>query len=524
MTQRQEIIKMLRDGRSIRSISREMSCDRKTVRRYLNEYEKALASEDSSAAVLELIHTKPTYQVANRTCRRFSKFIQDRVDHYFEVNRKLRRQGLRKQCMTGKQIHRKLVEEGLEISYSTVCNYLLHKRVEDSKAPMSKECFLRIHYEPGQIVEFDWGEVTLYIAGKKMRFYMAVFTFAYSNARYTYLFRHQDQLAFMESHRNFFREVNGVPYCMVYDNMRVAVKEFVGTERKVTDTLAGMSSFYGFSYRFCNIRSGNEKGHVENSVKVVRSRGFSGEDIYFNTIELAQKHASQICSVLNREGQTKEISVLEDCQALKIKEGDFGCFVLQEYKVDKWSTVYVKNSHYSVPDHLVGKSVSVRLYSEKVAVFYKQEKITTHQRSYTNDDCVVDITHYLPTLLNKPNALTHTQAWHNASDKLRKIYKNRFCGTDKEFVQLMVFISENGYTIADLEEKSKELYGRNVRKATKDQLTAMLLNKEQDVILENTPMEPFKEQEILIEQRAGDSLEGITAIMGTNTHLNTLRI
>ena len=293
MTQRQEIIKMLRGGRSIRSISREMSCDRKTVRRYLNEYEKALASEDSSAAVLELIHTKPTYQVANRTCRRFSKFIQDRVDHYFEVNRKLCRQGLRKQCMTGKQIHRKLVEEGLQISYSTVCNYLLHKRVQDSKAPMSKECFLRIHYEPGQIVEFDWGEVTIYIAGKKMRFYMAVFTFAYSNARYTYLFRHQDQLAFMESHRNFFREVNGVPCCMVYDNMRVAVKELVGTERKVTDTLAGMSSFYGFSYRFCNIRSGNEKGHVENSIKVVRSRGFSGEDIYFKTIELAQKHAGK---------------------------------------------------------------------------------------------------------------------------------------------------------------------------------------------------------------------------------------
>ena len=31
-------------------------------------------------------------------------------------------------------------------------------------------------------------------------------TFGHSNGRYAYLFRHQNTLAFMESHRNFFRE------------------------------------------------------------------------------------------------------------------------------------------------------------------------------------------------------------------------------------------------------------------------------------------------------------------------------
>lgn len=412
----------------------------------------------------------------------------------------------------------------MDISYPTVCNYLRNKKREDNKVPISKECFLRIHYESGQIVEFDWGEITLYIAGKRTRFYMAVFTFAYSDARYTYLFRHQDQLAFMESHRNFFREVNGVPICMVYDNMRIAVKEFVGTERKITDTLASMSNFYGFKYRFCNIRSGNEKGHIENSVKIIRNRGFSGEDIYFNNIELAQNHISQICRMLNKENKTKENRLTEDCRALKVKNGDLGCFVLGEYKVDKWSTVLVKNVHYSVPDNYVGKTVAVRLYSEKVAIFCNKERVTTHQRSYTNDDWVVDITHYLQTLLHKPNALIHTQAWYNANDKLHKIHDNRFCGTDREFVQLMLFMNEKSYTITDLEEKCKELYNRNVRKASKDQLTAMLLNEEQDDTREKNISEPFGEQEKLIEQKAGDSLESLTAIMGANIEINNLNI
>ena len=46
---------------------------------------------------------------------------------------------------------------------------------------------------------------------------------------------------------------------MVYDNMRVAVKSFVGGDKKPTEALMKMSDFYCFEYRFCNIRGGWEK-------------------------------------------------------------------------------------------------------------------------------------------------------------------------------------------------------------------------------------------------------------------------
>lgn len=133
--------------------------------------------------------------------------------------------------------------------------------------------FLRDDYIPGNVVEFDWGEVYLFIDGIKTKFYLAVFTLAHSNGRYAYLFRHQNMLAFMESHRNFFRDINGVPAMMVYDNMRVAIKEFVGNgEKKPTESLLRMSNFYCFSFRFCNVRAGWEKGHVERSVEYVRRK------------------------------------------------------------------------------------------------------------------------------------------------------------------------------------------------------------------------------------------------------------
>lgn len=82
----------------------------------------------------------------------------------------------------------------------------------------------------------------------------------HSNHRLAYLFRHQDTLAFMESHRDYFRATGGIPRTMVYDNMRTAVKSFVGTEKVPTDALFRMSSFYCYSFRFSNARKGNEKG------------------------------------------------------------------------------------------------------------------------------------------------------------------------------------------------------------------------------------------------------------------------
>ena len=130
-----------------------------------------------------------------------------------------------------------------------------------------------------------------------MKLYLAVFTLAYSNHRAAYLFLQQDTQAYMESHRLYFKMLGKVPHRMVYDNMRVAVASFVGGKHP-TDALIRMESAYCFSHRFCNVRSGNEKGHVERSVEFIRRKAFCELDS-FDTIEDAQEHLLRTCSELN---------------------------------------------------------------------------------------------------------------------------------------------------------------------------------------------------------------------------------
>ena len=67
----------------------------------------------------------------------------------------------------------------------------------------------------------------------------------YSTLRSTCPFSHPARaLQKRKSHRNFFRQVKGVPYVMVYDNMRVAVKDFVGTDKTPTEALSRLCAFY----------------------------------------------------------------------------------------------------------------------------------------------------------------------------------------------------------------------------------------------------------------------------------------
>ena len=90
---------------------------------------------------------------------------------------------------------------------------------------------------------------------------------------------------------------------MVYDNMKVAVKSFVGhNERQPTDALLQLSIYYGFQFRFCNVCRGNEKGHVERSVEYIRRKAFAVRDA-FDSLDDANRYLEDVCNRLNDKPQ-----------------------------------------------------------------------------------------------------------------------------------------------------------------------------------------------------------------------------
>ena len=460
---------------SLRAISRKLGVDRKTVSKVVHAYEAAI-TEDPEGGLNRVLREEPRYKPRKYSPRALLKPVTDEIDKWLKENEKRRSSGMRKQCLKRQDIHRKLLEDGFNVSYSSVCKYIARRRSE--RSGKTKDVFVKIHREPGVECEFDWGEVKLRIRGVVTVFTMAVFAFPYSKGRRAYLFRHQDALAFMESHRNFFRDVHGVPYNMIYDNMKVAVA-FTDDGKKPTLTLQRMCTFYKYNYRFCNARAGWEKGNVERSVDYVRGRAFTTA-VDFDSIEAAQKWLDGICDQINSEAGSKytldkENEYAEELAALQSYPGEFGCFEVESYLVDKQSTVTVKGVHYSVPEEYAGQSLPVKLYSEKIVVCNNSGKaIATHERSYASGEYVIDINHYLNTLMKKTGALESSEALHQMPGGMRDLYRVHFRNDGRDFLKLLKYARDNGIGYEEILAAAGEARRRGLKKLTSDHIRAAL--------------------------------------------------
>lgn len=454
-TKQEIIIQYYREGKSQRKISRDLGIHRKTVKSYIDEYEsKRLALEVPEVvqdSFVENLVRVPKYESKNRQKRKLTRELSLRLEELYKQNEEKRRQGLHKQRMKKIDIYELVCEEGFEISYTTVCNYLRILAQKQSEAYI-KQC-----YEPGSVCEFDWAEVKLIIAGKRYRVMLAVFTAAMSNYRWAKLFWRQDTSSFQQAHVDYFSQIGGVFQCMVYDNMRVAIRRFtVGGGKEPTESFLQLSTYYQFRWRFCNAGRGNEKGHVERDVEYIRRKGFSIKD-EFESLAQANAHLLAIVEGLNirpLQGKQKSGGDLfeEEKPYLYACPPAFDCAELLRCGVDKYSTICCGTNHYSVPDHLVSKRLDVRLYPIKVLVFWQGKQVCCHERRTGQYGWYIKLEHYLYTLERKPGAVAGSVALRSADECLRRLYEAHFTHQPKAFIQLLQYKSQKQKTLSQIQE------------------------------------------------------------------------
>ena len=286
-------------GKGIKTIARENRVSKTTVKKYIREYgeqKEAIAKGGSKSEIILAMTEKPKYKKRETgQSRVITAEIAEIIKKCLKENEKKRTLGQDKICMKSIDIHELLVEKGIQISYPSVNNYV------KAEAEKIKEAYIKQVYEYGEICEFDWCEVKLMIAKKLITFRLAVFTLAATNIRYSFLYRTEDTQAFIDAHIRFFAYIGKIPQCMVYDNMKVAIAKFVGkTEKEATVAMKQLSTYYGFWYRFCNIRKANEKGHVERSCEYVRRKAYSRVS-EFESEEGARKQLTETIERLNAD-------------------------------------------------------------------------------------------------------------------------------------------------------------------------------------------------------------------------------
>jgi hypothetical protein len=437
-----KVIGMKLAGMTNRAIHRKEGYDREKIAEVWNEYNAALARLKAPDAdvktVQEEMYAEPKYDVSKRTKRKYTAAVEESLKEILEQEEaKTRRLGPRhKQKLSNKQIHEQLVNLGHDIGRVTINNAIAVQRKK------LKEVYIRQHYELGDRLEYDFGEVLLDCGKGIRKYHMAVFSSPASNFRWSYLYTNQKQAVFQDSHVQFFEMAGGVWKEVVYDNMKNVVHKFIGrNEKELNKELLQMALYYGYTPNVTNCFKANEKGHVESSVQVLRNQIFASRYKFTSLDEACVYMANRL------EEINEECRITEEKECLGVYRPPLELAKISENTVDSYSMIVVDTCKYSVPEYFVGKKVIVKKYHDEIRVYAAGDMICSHKRIFGNGNMSVDIYHYLGTLLKKPGAVRNSVALKSIP-KLKAIFDTHYAKEPKKFIE--TFIEHKELTVDEI--------------------------------------------------------------------------
>jgi len=375
-------IKALRKrGKTYSEIGEEMNCDRRTVKKILEEpLEKIYKKENLEPSQVDI----------------YKEDIFKWLDQEISILRMI-----------------ELAREDKEKPYKG-CRTAFYKRVEKFRKEwdkLHKESFVRFEGIPGEYLQVDWGELREFpfIREKGKTIYFFAARLKYSRYSYVEFTHDQKQETLIRCLLRSFEYFGGIPWVLVFDNMKA-----VTTGRDIKNRPIWNTSFQKFAVEMefhpdvCWPYSPNQKGSVENLVKWVKGNFISGreflddEDLSFqcrewvNKINTSPSHAhGKIPSDILKEERNK-------FTPLAVSAEDYGIY--REVIVGKESLVMIDTNRYSVPAIYVGQVLTGRI-REKVIEFYDGSKcVAKHQRRLHQSKPVIDPTHYETVFEKKPRA------------------------------------------------------------------------------------------------------------------------
>jgi len=235
--------KCLVEGLGIRQVAREMGVDPKTVRKYLKQPEpRRVEKEKRRRPVLEK--------------------VGPRIDELLE---EWKHRIKKKHRITSPRVHRKLREEGYEVSERTIRSYLAERRRRVA------EVYIPLVHRAGEEAQIDFFEVTVEVDGVEREVWKFLMRLMYSGRDFVHLYDRCDQVSFLDAHVRAFSYFGGVVRRAVYDNLSAAVKRIVGLrDRELTERFAALASHYLFEPCFARPGEGHDKGGVEGRGKGIR--------------------------------------------------------------------------------------------------------------------------------------------------------------------------------------------------------------------------------------------------------------
>jgi transposase len=370
----QDIIQRLQLGESERRIALDMHIARKTVRKY-----HAIAKEQG---YLEKTEDRPSESGLRaalgpgvRAPKQASTVepYREKIEEWVKAEVEMTAIWLR-----------------LRENYGYKGGYSSIRRFVHRLKPAEPEVFVRVHSDPGEDMQVDFGSVgQLYDpVSKRMRTaYAFVATLGYSRHQYAELVFDQKVGTWIALHKRAFEYLGGVPKRVIPDNLKAAVLKALVHDPILGEAYRKMALHYNFLISPTIPHTPRHKGKVESGVHYVQRNFMAGQE--FVDIQVGNIHLRDW--IVNTAGVRKHGTTGEaplhlfhefECACLQpLPAQPFQLLEIRPVKVHPDCHVVIQGSFYSVPFAYVGQELAAHVSETFVELYKGQELVSTHPHS-----------------------------------------------------------------------------------------------------------------------------------------------
>jgi transposase len=306
---------------------------------------------------------------------------------------------------SAQQIFQRLREAGYAGGVTIVKDYVCRIR------PRHQEAFLKLDFAAGECAQVDWGDYgTIAVGSTRRRLSFFLMVLCYSRLMYLAFTVSQKMEFFLACHENAFTAFGGVPSRIMVDNLKAAVlQRLVGSAPVFNPKYLDFSRHWGFEISPCNVRSGNEKGRVENGVGYVKKNFLAG-------LELADFAAMQPAATLwvdtianvrmHETTHQRPIDRFEEERAhlKRLNPASFDLARVCTVRATKQFRVPLDSNHYTVPSRYAGQRMTLKAYADRVCIYDADQLVARHPRSMDRHQDIEDPDHERQLLAQRKSA------------------------------------------------------------------------------------------------------------------------
>ena len=269
--------------------------------------------------------------------------------------------------------------------------------------------FSQIH-KPGDLLAIDFTDLSklaIRIGSELMdRNFLAFHaTLTYSNWEYAEHCRSESFEALASGVQNAFHSLGGVTDRVRFDSMSAAFNN-LSSDHEFRSNWQALLDHFGTKGHRINVRSPQENGDCESSHghlkdyldQLLMLRGNRN----FESVEQWQEFLSRCVASRNKKRSSataKDREHLED-----FPKTFFPVFTAQDSVVKSNCIIRIKQNEYSVPSCFIDKTVHLKIYSDRIELWYAGSKKLEMPRLIGKGQVFFDFRHVIDTLIRKPGA------------------------------------------------------------------------------------------------------------------------